>query len=102
MKYQQPPRELLLRYILAQASIEEIHQVEASSIFNPILMEDLLATLDEMIDDYLIGDLDQELRCWFERRAGASPMICEKLQFARALQIAISRDARGATAAFSG
>lgn len=90
-----PPKDLLIRYVLADASSEEIDQIEDAYFSDPVVLQSIIATRDEMIDDFIAGTLDPGLKIAFERRLRASPAMSSKVQFARTFRRAIHIKTQG-------
>jgi cell division protein FtsL len=78
--------EAAVRYLLSDMAEEEKAVLENSLFENEELFEQVAAAEDELIDDYLAGELSPEMRERFEKTYLALPERRERVEFARALR----------------
>lgn len=82
--------ETLTRYLLGGLSEDEQRQLEDSYCVDDELFDQIVAIEDELIDAYVAGELASEDRAAFERQLVGNKRWREKLQFARAFEVAAS------------
>lgn len=73
-------------YLLGSLSAEETEQLDELSITDAEFAGALVASESELIDAYLLNELDGEVRKKFENRYLATPVRREKVRFAETLQ----------------
>ena len=76
----------LVRYLLGQADEEERAQVEERLFTDDAFEEELMATADELMHDYLAGRLKGAERLFFEERFLAVPRHRQRLAFLQGLR----------------
>ena len=76
-------QERLRRYLLGQVAEDAREEIEKDLLTSDELFEELLVIEDEIIDQYLAGQLNSEDRTAFERYFLATPERSEKLSFGR-------------------
>jgi hypothetical protein len=81
--------ELLRRFLLREVSEQERDEVEGLYFSDPEYLERLLVVEDELVDEYLQGDLNDREREVFERQYSASLFNKREVDFSRALQQAL-------------
>ncbi len=79
-------RELHRRYLLGPMTEEEMTQVEERYFSDPDLFARLEAVEEDLVDDYVRGNLSGAERGRFEQSYLNSPQRQEKVRFARLLQ----------------
>ncbi|MEW5975592.1 MAG: hypothetical protein AB1898_07280 [Acidobacteriota bacterium] len=84
MKTKTDQEALFVRYLLGQCSEEEKSQLEERFFSSDEVFEDLCATEQELIDQYLRGELEPTQRHHFEKSYGSAPRQ-RRVTFARAL-----------------
>ena len=77
---------VLRRYLLGSAPASERERLEQALFADEGLYEELLATEDELIDEYLGGRLPESQRASFLQYLSALPDCRQKLAFAEALR----------------
>jgi len=77
--------EKLTRYLLGELSAEERIQVEDRYLTNAEFFDELVIAEDELIDDYVRGELSRSNRELFERNFLCSAARQERVKSARAL-----------------
>jgi len=78
--------ESAVRYLLGRMSEEESRELEQKVLQNREFFDDVMATEDELIDEYLDGGLTPEERKQFERAYLSAPDRRARVDFARALR----------------
>jgi anti-sigma factor RsiW len=78
--------DVMIAYLIGDLSAEEQSRLEEQYFVTDRVFEQLLAVEDELIDDYVRGDLSEPLRIRFERHFLESPERRRKLAFARSLE----------------
>jgi anti-sigma factor RsiW len=78
-------RELLRQYLLGPQTEADLSRVEERLMSDTELFEELLMLEDEVIDQYVRGQMSNEDRASFERHFLQSPERREQLRFGRAL-----------------
>src|SRR6476620_8500151 len=73
-------------YLLGSLSAEETEQLDELSITDGEFAEALVASEGELIDAYVLNELDPESRKRFESRYQSTSVKWEKVEFAKALQ----------------
>ncbi len=81
----------MIRYLLGDLPAEEQARLEEQYFTDDRVFEQLPALEDELIHDYLRGELSDPVRQQFERHFLASPERRQKLEFARAFETHLSR-----------
>src|SRR5687767_12164718 len=76
----------LVRYLLGQTDEEERAQLEERLFTDDAFEEELMATADELMHDYLAGRLNGAERLFFEERFLAVRRHRERLAFLQALR----------------
>jgi hypothetical protein len=77
---------MMIRYLLGDLSEQEQVQLEERYFTDDDCFQQLLALEDELIDDYVRGELAAGDRKLFEQRFLASPERRQKVEFAQALK----------------
>jgi hypothetical protein len=77
---------MMIRYLLGDLSEDEQVQLEERYFTDDDCFQQLLALEDELIDDYVRGELAAGDRTLFEQRFLASPERRQKVEFAQALR----------------
>jgi hypothetical protein len=96
----QPPDDVLRRYLLGFSNEAECDEVEGVYLSDAAEYERLEAAEDELIEDYLDGQLDTDQRRGFEHYFLNAAERRKNLDFARALRVVVSRtrsETRGET-----
>jgi len=89
---------LLKRFLLAELSQDEQSEVEERLFSDPEYFSQFRAAEDDLIDEYLYGDLDENERERFERYFLITPERRDSLRVARALRQYISKNGKTAVA----
>ncbi len=84
----------LVRYLLGALPEEEQEALEQRYFTEPVLLAELEAAADELIQEYLSGALAGEDRIRFESHFLASPRQQERLRFMQALLTGLARPSR--------
>ena len=82
--------KLLIPYLLGELSEEEESRIEELYFNDPDSLEELLAVEEELIDNYVRGELARSRREQFEKKILKSAVLGEKVEFARALMKHVS------------
>jgi len=90
MERESTENRLIVRYLLGDISEEENLRVENRAFAEPAYMDQVLATENDLIDDYVQGRLASSERERFERLFLTSAERREKIDFARALNEVVS------------
>lgn len=78
--------DLMLRqYLLAELPEADCDQFERDYLAHREVFDQLLAVEDDLVDDYVAGELNLRERDQFEKQMTATPRQCEKLANARLL-----------------
>src|SRR5579884_3464261 len=77
--------DAITRYLLGDASDEQRDWAEAQMLVDEEFLEQCLEIEDQLIDDYVLGHLDERKKKLFEQKFGASPRIQAKLKLVHAL-----------------
>lgn len=85
-KQKTPNHRVMIRYLLGELSEQEQLQFEGKYFGDDDWFEQLLAIEDELIDDYVQGQLSQRERERFEKYFLTTPQHRERVEFAKALQ----------------
>lgn len=80
-------QEIMIRYLLGLLPEGELQKFEAACFRDDSLLEELRATEDELMDDYVNGQLSEQHRRNFERHFLSSDDRRQKLAFAIAMKI---------------
>jgi hypothetical protein len=83
--------EAAVRHLLGLATEQEKTAIEETLFKDPTALEEIAAVEDELIDDYLSGDLTADERGKFEKAYFATPERRERVEFARTLRQRLSR-----------
>lgn len=78
-------RELLRRFLLKEVSEQERDEIEELYFSDREFLERLLVAEEELVDDYLKGDLPAREREKFERQYSDNPVNRREVAFSRAL-----------------
>src|SRR5262245_52027211 len=81
-----------VRYLLGVATEQEKTALEETLFKDPAALEEISAVEDELIDDYLSGELATDERSQFERAYFASPQRRERVEFARTLRKRLAKE----------
>jgi hypothetical protein len=84
--------ESAVRYLLGRMTEEESRELEQKVLQNREFFDDVMATEDELIDEYLDGALTPEERQQFERAYLSAPDRRARVDFARALRDKLARE----------
>jgi len=74
-----------MRYLLGSLSEDERNRLEENFFADDAKFEELEVLEDELIDDYVAGELSPDERRQFESKLKQSPRLVERVHFARAL-----------------
>src|SRR5689334_4781369 len=88
--------EKIKDYLLGSLSAEETERLDELSITDGEFAEVLLTTENELIDAYVLGELDQETRKKFESHYQSTSVRSEKVEFAKTLQLLGHQPSTGA------
>jgi hypothetical protein len=90
-----PPynRQLIVDYLLGALSGAEAEGFDELSITDPVFIDELNSVERDLIDDYVNGGLENQLRSQFESHYLSSPLRREKVQLARSFYESTPRDA---------
>lgn len=91
--------EMMVRYLLGELSAEERQNVEEQYFQDDRLFEEFLAAEGELIDDYVQGELPEEVRGKFEAQFLSTPQGRRKVELSRALTSAMLEEPKQVTAA---
>jgi hypothetical protein len=80
------PDETAVRYLLGTATEQEKTVIEETLFKDPAALEEVAAVEDELIDDYLSGELTGDERSAFESAYFATAERRERINFARMLR----------------
>jgi hypothetical protein len=83
-------RDTIRRYLLGQAPLEDSSNVEERLLTDDEFYQELLIVEDELIDQYLSGELSEPERESFEPHFLLPPERQQKLRFARSLKKYVS------------
>lgn len=83
--------QLMIRYLLGEASEQERTQIEKQFFADDNFFEHLLTIEDELIDCYVRGKLPPHDREQFEKHFLASPEMRRRVELAKHLMRAISK-----------
>lgn len=83
-------KELLRRFLLREVSEQERDEIEALYFSDPEFFERLLVAEDELVDEYLQGDLSAREREKFDRQYSASRFNEREIAFSQALHQAVA------------
>src|SRR5262245_54257158 len=86
MSERPPDHETVVRYLLGDATEQEKTVMEDALLGEPEKLEEIAAVEDELIDDYLSGELDAAERGRFEKAYLSVPDRRRRVDFARALR----------------
>lgn len=86
LKVEAKEQDAIRRYLLGQLPQEESARLEERLLSDSDVFEELLITEDELIDQYLAGDLSPAARPGFETHFLATPERQQKVRFARRLK----------------
>jgi hypothetical protein len=86
----QNEQETIRRYLLGQAPLEDSSKVEERLLTDGEFYQELLIVEDELIDQYLSGELSEPDRKSFEPHFLLPPERQQKLRFARSLKKYVS------------
>src|SRR5947207_2882679 len=79
-------QERIRRYLLGQLTDGELEETEQDLLTKEELLEELLMVEDDLIDEYLAGELSRDERVQFEQHFLATPERHDKLKFGRAFE----------------
>ncbi len=85
---------LIRRYLLADVSEDELGKIETRLMTDDIFLQQINLVEDELIDQYLDGDLDSADQRRFEESFLCAPERQQKLRFAKALHTYVARSAQ--------
>ncbi len=85
MKLETDKQEFLARYLLGQLSESESARLEDSSFSNQEQLEELRTVENDLIDEYVRGELPADQKASFERLFLANPQRRKRIEFAVAL-----------------
>lgn len=86
--------ETIRRYLLGQATEAEAEAQEALYFDDPAWLANVRAAEADLLDAYARGTLDADGRTLVEQRYAESPVLAERLAFARALAKAVGHGGR--------
>jgi hypothetical protein len=103
MKPKTLDEELIAQFLLGNLPEEEQVPVEERAFRDPQFAKDVMVVENDLIDEYVRGELSDRDRLQFESRFLASSKRRQKIEFARALAKVVSESKSGVTegAAFS-
>ena len=78
------------QYLLGELSEQEQVEIEDRAFANQTVLQEILAVEQDLIDDYVSGDIPEEKRQGFEMRFLASPERRKKVAFAKALAAVVN------------
>jgi hypothetical protein len=84
LKLENKEQEAITQYLLGQTSPEDLPELEERLLTDSAFYEELLTVEDELIDDYLRGELSQLDRESFETHFSTAPERQQKVRFGRA------------------
>src|SRR2546421_2580710 len=87
-------QERIRRYLLGNLPAAEQEEIEKDLLTNGDLFEELLVIEEELIDDYLSGELNTDDRTAFESHFLATPERHDQLRFGRAFKNFLSQNRR--------
>ena len=90
VKLDHSEQETIRRYLLGQAPLEDSSRVEERLLTDGAFYQELLIAEDELIDQYLSGELSEPDRKSFEPHFLLLPERQEKMRFARSLKKYVS------------
>ena len=90
MELEENEQETIRRYLLGQTPLEDSSKVEERLLTDGEFYQELLIVEDELIDQYLSGELSEPDRKGFEPHFLLPPERQQKLRFARSLKKYVS------------
>src|SRR5215831_15434923 len=87
MRSERVDEALLIQYLLGELPDAEQNRVEDRAFTDPEYLGVIEAAETDLIDDYVMGRLNNERRVQFERRFLNSPQRRRKVEFARSLAL---------------
>jgi hypothetical protein len=93
--------ETIRRYLLGLGSEDEAEALEARYFEDPDALANVRAVESELLDAYVRGALDPSVRALVEQRYAETPVLAERLAFARALAGALRSGGRPRTRAWA-
>jgi CHAT domain-containing protein/Tfp pilus assembly protein PilF len=85
MAHENPDDGLIRRYLLGQLAEDELHQVEERMMVGNELFDRVLLAEDEMVEEYVQGELSESDRVKFEASFLSTPEGRQQVTYARAL-----------------
>src|SRR5262249_50293730 len=85
MQYQENDKNVLRRYLLCDLDEETRLEIESRLLLDNDFNDQLLIVEDELIDDYVCGDLPSPLREKFEKHTPLMPEIPRKVRIREAI-----------------
>ena len=101
MKPQVEEESVIRKFLLGELSPEEGHYLEERQFLEQDYFQQIQAAEDDLIDEYLYGDLTANERERFEQRFLSKPERREDFRAAKALQLYLSKNAEGSSLAAS-
>lgn len=80
----------IVRYLLGELAEEEQVEIEDRAFTDPKVLQEILAVEQDLVDDYVSGDIPEEKRRNFETHFLASGERRKKVEFARALAAVVN------------
>lgn len=91
MQDELPQQEKLKRYVLGTLADDEVEQFELKYFSDAERLNELWVLCDEMIDDWVRGELPPALKEQLQSRLRVLPALRERSEFARTLHAALTQ-----------
>ncbi|MFN7945550.1 MAG: hypothetical protein U0Z53_09370 [Blastocatellia bacterium] len=84
----------IIRYVTGELNEEERQEIEQMYFSDPQFLSEVEAVTDDLVDDYLRGEMAGDVRLQFEQLLRVNPTLRERVAFSRTLLHLIDATAR--------